>query len=391
MKIQGITKSRRLDYIRRVQRENVRRILIASVCFGLFFLAVSVAALLQTEQTVKPYVIGVFAVLSQVYAGAYLWVSYRWLTTREKWNINIEVYLFWTIYAVLLLAASAFTDSAFLTLGVYWLITVVLALVPLWRNKEFLVSQGIQIAAIVLLIWYRKPGIELAAYLFANQFMCCVISRQGYHNFLQRAVDETAIDTAKTLSETDPMTSLLNRRGLEHKLQRIWPGCVRNNKKVAVIMMDIDNFKKYNDCYGHPEGDACIRKVTTELHRLTHGRGRLAARIGGEEFVAFLADVEKEEALQWGIELKEKVEGLSIPHAEDNFLPVVSVSVGIKWGYAGSFKSFAKMQKAADEALYMAKENGRACVYMEGQCHAKTRAQGSRQWYYREKGFRSLG
>lgn len=156
-------------------------------------------------------------------------------------------------------------------------------------------------------------------------------------------------------------------------------------------MIDIDNFKKYNDHFGHLEGDTCIRRVTAEIHKMTGKKSDLAARVGGEEFVVCLPGMEKGEALNWAIKLKENVESLNIPQAEENFLPFVSVSVGVVCGYARRSADFEQMRKKADEALYEAKESGRACVYMDGECHARTRVAGNIRQYYMERGFRSLG
>lgn len=384
-------KKGRFVYTRRVQKENVRRMLIASVCFFILFFVNSLVLQIQTAGAIKPYIMAPFMVLAELYAGVYILRSYRWLSRRKKWDMRLQLYLFWLIFVTLMLAASFMSERTFFKLSVYWIMTAVLASVPLWNNKEFLVSQGIQIAALLFLIVYQKLGVETVIYLSANQLMCCVISRQGYYNFLQRAADATAIDTAKTLSETDPMTNLLNRRGLERSLERVWTGCVRNNRKVAVIMIDIDNFKKYNDHFGHLEGDTCIRRVTAEIHKMTGRKSDLAARVGGEEFVVCLPGMEKGEALNWAIKLKENVESLNIPQAEENFLPFVSVSVGVVCGYARRSADFEQMRKKADEALYEAKESGRACVYMDGECHARTRVAGNIRQYYMERGFRSLG
>ena len=280
--------------------------------------------------------------------------------------------------------------DTFFKLVVYWIMTAVLAIGPLYNNREFLTSLAVQIVALVVLIICQKLGMQTIIYLAANQLMCGIISRQGYYNFLRRAEDAEAIDTAKNLSETDPMTKLLNRRGLERRIERMWNICLRANKKVAVIMIDIDNFKKYNDSFGHLEGDNCIRKVSEQIHNMIRKKSELAARVGGEEFVIFLPDMDKAQALNWAIKLKENVEKLCIQQADSNFLPIVSISVGVTWGYARKNGSFAQMQEQADEALYGAKKSGRACVYMEENCYAKTRTTGKIQGSY-EKAFRSLG
>lgn len=390
MKTQEREKNGRLGVERRIQRENVRRMLMASVSFFILFFVNFIILQIQAEK-INSYIIWIFTIMAEVYAGGYLLVAYRWLSNRKKWNVQMELRLFWIIYATLMLVETFMWKNTFSTLVVYWLMTAVLAIVPLWNNKEFLVNQGIQIAVIVCLICYQKLDIEAVTYLLANQLLCCIISRQSYYNFCQRVADATAIDTAKTLSEMDPMTNLLNRRGLERSLERIWPGTVRNNRQIAVMMIDIDNFKKYNDHFGHLEGDSCIRQVAEEIHKITRRKSGFAARVGGEEFVVCLSEIEKSEALKWAVRLKENVENLNILQAEDNFLPVVSVSIGVAWEYAKKDVDFAWMQKRADEALYQAKESGRACVYLEGKCYAKTQRLGNRKQYYAERGFRSLG
>lgn len=384
-------KKERCNFARRVQGENVRRMLIASVSFFVLFLVSSIGLRIQTAVQINSSILWIYLILTEAYAGVYIWISYQWLSSKRKWDMRMELHLFWTIFLALMLALSFILSNTFFTLCVFWVMTAVLAVVPLWSNKEFFISQGIQLTAILFLIFYQNLTLESVVYLIANQLMCCIISRQGYYNFQQRAADATAIDTAKVLSETDPMTNLLNRRGLEHSLSQVWPGCVRSNLTVAVIMIDIDNFKKYNDRFGHLEGDSCIRRVTAEIHKGICDKADFAARVGGEEFVVCLPGIQKSEALKWAERLKKNVEGLNIPQAQDNFLPMVSVSIGVAWGYAKEQVDFYQMQKKADEALYQAKKSGRACIYLDGECHAKTRDLVGLATSYLERGFRFLG
>lgn len=377
-------------YGRWVLRENVRRMLFTSVCFCVLFVLCAVLLKINNDRIVNARIVWVLLVLEEVYAVVFGWRAYRWLYGGKRWNIQLEVSCFWLIFETVLIVGALAAGDTFYKLVVYWIMTAVLAIGPLYNSREFLASLAVQIAALVVLIVCQRLGIQTIIYLAANQLLCGVISRQGYYNFLRRAEDAEAIDTAKILSETDPMTKLFNRRGLERRIERMWNICVRSNKKVAVIMIDIDNFKKYNDCFGHLEGDNCIRKVAGEIHNMTKKKSELAARVGGEEFVICIPDVDKAQALNWAMMLKENVEKLCIQQADNNFLPIVSISVGVAWGYARKSGSFFQMQEQADEALYRAKESGRACVYMEENCYAKTRAMGKIHTYY-EDAFRSLG
>ena len=95
------------------------------------------------------------------------------------------------------------------------------------------------------------------------------------------------------------------------------------------MMIDIDNFKKYNDTYGHAAGDECIRKVTAAIRRNVKRRTDYAARVGGEEFLVMLTGIEPKLAVKWALDLKKAIDSLKIPHADTNFNPYVSVSMGV--------------------------------------------------------------
>lgn len=391
VEMQEREKQERPGFARRMQRENVRRMLIASV--GLFVLFFIAAVLLQTQAVVavESHIIRIAMALGVLYAGVYIWYSYRWLSDKKKCSARIQINLFWLMYAVLLVSVSFVSDSMFFALGICWVMTAVLAIVPLWNPTEFFVGLVIQIAAISCLVIKCEFGIEVILYLLANQLLCGIISRQSYDSFLQRAENEAEIAVAKNLSETDAMTSLLNRRGLRYSMEDIWPACIEDKMQAAVMMIDIDNFKKYNDYFGHLEGDNCIQNVAAEISRKLRSMEGIAARVGGEEFLVCLTGVEKEDALEWAVELKESIEALNIPQAADNFLSMVSVSIGIAWGYEGDYMSFKEMWKNADESLYAAKKSGRACICFDNKCYAKTQRENNRCQRYLEKGLRSWG
>ncbi|MEG1291246.1 MAG: diguanylate cyclase, partial [Lachnospiraceae bacterium] len=100
-----------------------------------------------------------------------------------------------------------------------------------------------------------------------------------------------------------------------------------------------------------------------------------SARIGGEEFVVFLNGMEKDEALRCANTLKNRVEQLQITQAENNFLPFVTISIGVEWGNVRKGVTFDQLQEKADGFLYKAKEAGRACICMNGICHHRTLVQ----------------
>jgi diguanylate cyclase (GGDEF)-like protein len=155
------------------------------------------------------------------------------------------------------------------------------------------------------------------------------------------------------LSATDALTGLANRRRFEHELSTGAPP--------ALIMIDVDFFKKYNDRYGHQAGDECLRRVGGALAESVR-RTDLVCRYGGEEFVIMLDGADEAVALSVGEEVRAAVQRLAIPH-EDSPSGVVTVSAGV----AASIEDPAELLRRADSALYEAKAAGRNRVLSPAQ------------------------
>jgi len=168
------------------------------------------------------------------------------------------------------------------------------------------------------------------------------------------------------LTLRDPLSGLINARGLREVYQRAFATATREHRPLLVIAVDIDHFKAYNDHYGHLAGDDCLRRVANALAR--HGRrgNDLAARTGGEEFVLVWYDVNPGHALRLLEELRQDVERLGILHAGLPQRPgVVTVSVGAVCAVPGPRVLPDALLKLADEQLYLSKQRGRNCVSLQ--------------------------
>jgi len=133
------------------------------------------------------------------------------------------------------------------------------------------------------------------------------------------------------------------------------------------MMIDVDHFKAYNDRYGHPEGDACLKDVAATLKRRLRRPGDLIARFGGEEFIAVLAGTSLDVALGAAERVRKGVENLNRLHAKSPTHAVVTVSVGVATLRPNApHATPAQLISAADEALYQAKARGRNRVYAFG-------------------------
>ena len=187
---------------------------------------------------------------------------------------------------------------------------------------------------------------------------------------------EKANKALQEMSFHDGLTGLANFRYLMDALDRVWAQSVRNRSSMAVLMVDIDHFKPYNDTYGHLCGDDCLRGVAAVLKRSSLRPGDLAARYGGEEFVLLLPSTEAPGATQVAERIRAEVEELEIPHTSSPTAQHVTVSVGVAAGIPRTGDTPQTFIEAADRALYVSKNSGRNRVTTELQAarseHAET-------------------
>jgi len=167
------------------------------------------------------------------------------------------------------------------------------------------------------------------------------------------------------LSEMDALTELPNRRKFDEVLGREIHRSGRHSPALALIMIDVDHFKSYNDLYGHIEGDECLRKVAETLRKTLRRAGDIVTRYGGEEFAAVLSDTDESSAIVIAGRMLEAVRALKLPHAGSS-VGHVTVSIGVTvFDMAGPLSAStppASVIAAADRALYAAKQYGRNCL-----------------------------
>lgn len=172
---------------------------------------------------------------------------------------------------------------------------------------------------------------------------------------------EEANSVLSELSRSDALTDIANRREFDSFEMRIWRNGARDKTPVAVIMMDIDYFKIYNDNLGHQQGDKCLIAVAQLLEKQATRPDDLVARYGGEEFGAILGGATVAEALIVAERMRRTVCNSQIPHPGSSH-KVVSISAGVASAIPSSGDRAESLIKAADEALYYAKAAGKNCV-----------------------------
>ncbi len=166
-------------------------------------------------------------------------------------------------------------------------------------------------------------------------------------------------DKLEELSMCDALTGIPNRRFFQDAYDKKYKEVLRDGKRVALMMIDVDYFKLYNDNYGHWQGDDCLKKVASALRKTLKRPTDMVARYGGEEFVIILKDVDKEGAKTVAESLVKAVEQMKIPHAHSSVSEFVTISVGVAIKEVDEEISQEELVKLADEQLYRAKESGR--------------------------------
>ncbi|MCE4223066.1 diguanylate cyclase [Methylobacterium sp. C25] len=202
-------------------------------------------------------------------------------------------------------------------------------------------------------------------------------TKQSFLLGLRERIQATALAEANSrlvvLSETDPLTSVANRRLFDQRLDEAWAAAAREQQWLGLAVVDVDHFKAFNDAAGHAEGDRCLREIASALQEAMATRNGLVARFGGEEFVALLPGATPEAMLEAGQALHDAVAHLALPHP-GRLGALVSASVGItaSHGATGAFGVTSEgLLSAADQALYQAKHAGRDRV--EAACAQLTR------------------
>jgi diguanylate cyclase (GGDEF)-like protein len=188
------------------------------------------------------------------------------------------------------------------------------------------------------------------------------LAKTDVHQFLGRLRDRLQRFEAENEANRDALTGLSNRRHFEERTAALWAAAAAAPAEpVAIIMIDIDHFKLFNDVYGHPAGDHCIKRVAGTIAAALRQPDDLAVRFGGEEFVLLLPNTLPETAIQISERVRRAVEAMAIPHDTSPTGAVVTASLGVAASPVST--PLEMLVAAADGALYRAKRAGRNQVY----------------------------
>ncbi len=216
--------------------------------------------------------------------------------------------------------------------------------------------------------WWHKAwgiGLILAVLCVATVALCILFRRELLRRLAAEAELVEAAARLSVMAATDGLTGLANRRAFDAALAGAWQAAAENGTPLALLMIDADRFKSYNDQYGHPSGDVVLQRIADCIQANTRGPGDFGVRYGGEEFAALLPGAGLQSAIGIAERLRGTIAELSIPHdASPNGQVTVSIGVAVAHPRRGTGGELLLRQ--ADNALYEAKRAGRDRVCSAG-------------------------
>ncbi|MDP2227532.1 MAG: diguanylate cyclase [Moraxellaceae bacterium] len=211
------------------------------------------------------------------------------------------------------------------------------------------------------------------SYVLLTIFVCTFIAALQENRdriiFLKTLMLEAEAEEIRRLNQElqqvarlDSLTGLSNRRHFDEVFSNEWERGSRQKNRMALLIIDVDHFKSYNDHYGHPEGDECLTRVATALASVMRRPGDLLARYGGEEFVVLLPETGMEGAQDVANRLLAAIDALDIPHQNSSVARHVTISIGLSVMQPLPGINRQILLNDADTALYRAKRMGRHCI-----------------------------
>ncbi len=264
-------------------------------------------------------------------------------------GIDSGVYFYYS--AAIIAPLFFYTSKEFKYILFFMPLTIVLAVLVQFLLPDFDPIVHAPKALLTFFFYFSVIGSLIIVFVFVLHF---------YHesNRFEESLKEANQKLIK-LSETDPLTQLPNRRSFKATLDREWGKGIRSKNPLSVIMMDVDYFKMFNDCYGHQEGDRCLARIAGIIPPSTREFVDFPARYGGEEFIVLLSNTNMDDAYAVAERIRKEILILAIPHQLNEHDRLVTCSFGVACCVPNDNAQPNDLIHIADQTLYKAKENGR--------------------------------
>lgn len=293
-------------------------------------------------------------------------------------------YLAWIITAQMSSAVEAL--SYYMVFGAIFMMSVNLFFS--FRFPLALTASTVNMLIFLGMLYLFSPMLPLYKLILGAFCISCFVftsyvnlklNRERYNVFLNaleaRVQQNEADERGKALlrlSNTDSLTGLENRRAVDERLRDYWQRWLDHRSMFYVLLLDVDYFKRYNDRYGHQEGDRCLVAVSNLLQDVVSSHGARIARYGGEEFIIIAQQPSVDDAIAFAEAIKSAIRALALPHENRrDGTSIVTVSIGMSFA-KNQTKHLDRVVHEADLALYAAKKRGRDTVVVFDPSDAKT-------------------
>lgn len=305
-----------------------------------------------------------------------LWLVYRGVSPALRETLMASTVIVATVISCMIFASST-APYSYLDVFSFGLILLVGNIVYSLRFSYAVCSSAISVLIILTFVLPYEPMpaeakrlaiftlMAVAVFSLAANYRFERSERTAYLHVLKEKIRSGYYlkdnQELSRMSVTDPLTNLANRRQFDTVLLMRWQEATDKGLSLGLMVIDIDHFKAYNDYYGHPQGDECLRQVAKTMQANSRDAD-LVVRFGGEEFVVLMANASLEAAKPAAERIRRSVEALAIPNHGVSAQSVVTVSIGVAVLTPTDGASPADLLAQADVALYEAKRQGRSRV-----------------------------
>ena len=333
---------------------NVKRCLFAALLSVVVFPLSLVISAVEPE-LVAPLLIPV--AFFSIGSGAFAYLLHQVAKHKMKQYYEPVTWIYLTAFHLF------FVYTAQENILFYYMVVVLASyMVQFSLDRYIIMTLGELVCYMALVVKSGTHEIPMGQFLLlaAIHLFAFLLSRDFYNTKKNFLIEERKLRREMQEAEHDPLTGLINRRGLERRVEESWQSSKNRQEAIAAFVIDIDFFKSYNDRFGHVQGDVCIRNVARSIEDTVRGYG-IASRIGGEEFFVFVRGRQVQEINALAEQIRSNVEALQITRGNING-GVITVSVGYGIRYATEDVSLQGLYGRADRALFRAKQEGRNCI-----------------------------
>lgn len=372
IKIPGLTLEEQTDFIFSNLKENLHRLRLTVITF--FFIEFVMVILLHIPGLIVmeggqfKYYIYLYIIVSILL----LLILFLSLMGKHLQQKNIGFYRISIIITLMLvLICSVFLilfgyNGSFLP-NTYLLLLIAIAVIPFFNMLEIILIIAPAQFILTVYVFLLKPfnnniTLSLIVTSWSFVFIALVISFLFYQLRIRSFKNDIQLvkqnNLLKQHSEIDALTNIYNRRKLDEVVADEWRRSSRSGKFFSFLLIDLDYFKKYNDTYGHIEGDICLRKTATIMKNTLKRSSDLIFRYGGEEFAVVLPLTTMKSAEIIAERLRKNIENAKFNHYS-SLNKHITISIGIASSRGDKTDDFSTVYTEADKALYAAKRSGR--------------------------------